>query len=255
MPGVLKRSEDSNRVSECSEVPAKLPRGEMSHEGSRKAKADIHAHGGERANGETEVSKPQKNGLHEGTSDSHVFSAPGNGKITARLPPEIEHITLGFVPLSTLITRLVQETFNDLTDVINELSDLHISQAAQNRPSNHVNPQINGIRTADHSQANVQKKLRLLNFTQDRRAQFIKILVLSQWSRQAEAVHKVIDLRLWLENQKRVYGEAAWWMGQLKRLLGPIKMPSPDLKTALRALSSGKASWLPDVRAFPSLFG
>lgn len=254
MPGVLKRSEDNNRASECSEVLTKLPRGKMSHESSKKAKADFHGREGERANGDVEVSKPQKNGLYEGMSDSHGFSAPGDGKITARLPPEIEHITLGFVPLSTLITRLVQETFNDLTDVINELSDLHVSQAAESRPSNHVNPQLNGIGIVGHSQGNVQKKLRLLNFTQDRRAQFIKILVLSQWSRQAEAVHKVIDLRLWLENQKQIYREAAAWVGELKRLLGPIKMPSPDLKTALRALSSGKASWLPDVRAFPSFF-
>lgn len=163
-----------------------------------------------------------------------------------QLPPEIEHITFGYLPLSKLITRLVQESFNDLTEVINDMSAMQIPQQTQQVNSNYLN-HVNGNVTGASSQTNVQKKLRLLNFAQDRRAQFIKLLVLSQWSRQAGDVSKAIDLKVWLDRQKGLYEDAGGWMGELKRNLGPAKMPSPDLRTALEVLSTGKASWLPDV--------
>ena len=162
-------------------------------------------------------------------------------KISSQLPPEIEHITYGYLPLSRLITRLAQDTFNGLGEVINELADMQTPQLHSTLPY------ANGAGASQNSQISIQKKTRLWNFAQDRRAKFIKVLVLSQWSRQAEAVGKVIDLNVWMEDQKRLYDEATWWIGELKRLLGPVKMPSPDLKTALEVLSTGKASWLPDV--------
>ena len=105
--------------------------------------------------------------------------------------------------------------------------------------------QVNGA--GQQSQNDVQKKLTLLNFCQEKKAQFIKILVLSQWSRQAEAISKVIDMRVWLDGQRRLYDDACLWMGELKRIMVGVKMPNPDLDSALEPLSLGKASWLPDV--------
>ncbi|KAI9876507.1 MAG: mediator complex subunit [Pleopsidium flavum] len=163
-----------------------------------------------------------------------------------QLPPEIEHITFGYLPLSKLITRLVQESFNDLTEVINDMSAMQIPQQTPQVNSNYLS-HVNGNMMGAASQTNVQKKLRMLNFAQDRRAQFIKLLVLSQWSRQAGDVSKAIDLKVWLDRQKGLYEDAGGWMGELKRNLGPAKMPNPDLRTALEVLSTGKASWLPDV--------
>ena len=197
-------------------------------------------------------SSASRNGvLTNGKSSSpdEVATAPTSDTANPfhQLPPEIEHITFGYLPLSKLITRLVQESFNDLTQVINDMSAMQISQPPQQSNSNSLQTHVNGTVAGTSSQANVQKKLRLLNFAQDRRAQFIKLLVLSQWSRQAADVSKAIDLKVWLDRQKGLYDDAGGWMGELKRNLGPAKMPNPDLKTSLEVLSTGKASWLPDV--------
>ncbi|KAL8707515.1 MAG: hypothetical protein Q9220_007457 [cf. Caloplaca sp. 1 TL-2023] len=156
-------------------------------------------------------------------------------------PPEIEHVTFGYLPLSTLITRAVQETFNSLTEVINQLSELQVLP-------------LDNSTDADKSQTNVQKKTRLLDLAQDQRARYIKILVLSQWSRQAEATSRVIDLKIWLDGQRRLYDDACNWMGELKRIMESQRMPNPDLATALDALSLGRAPNLPDLGYLPPHF-
>ncbi|KAI9834942.1 MAG: hypothetical protein M1819_002665 [Sarea resinae] len=164
------------------------------------------------------------------------------------LPPEIEHITMGYQPLSKLITRLTQDCFNNLTEVLEAMSDVSLPP---NSSSAHGTdqPGVNGHGGA--SELNVQKKMRLMNFAQTRREQFIKVLVLSQWSRQAADVSKVIDLKVWLDRQRGLYDEAGGWLGEMKRNLEPAKMPNPDLKTALEVLSTGRASWLPDLGYIP----
>ena len=61
------------------------------------------------------------------------------------------------------------------------------------------------------------------------------------------AVGKAIDINVWLDTQKRALNDATGWIGELKRSLGPLRLPPPDLKTATRTLSTGKADWIPDV--------
>ncbi|KAI9756374.1 MAG: peptidylprolyl isomerase fpr4 [Chaenotheca gracillima] len=165
------------------------------------------------------------------------------------LPPEIEHITFGYQPLHKLTQRLVQESFNDLTAVIDDMAAMPALQpAAKHSGYSNAHAMTNGDGA---STANAQKKMRLMDFVQKRRAQFIKLLVLSQWSREAVNVGKVIDLRVWLEGQRRAYEDAGWFLGDLKRTLEPAKLPNPDIKTALEVLSSGKAPWLPDLGYLP----
>ncbi|KAI9788584.1 MAG: mediator complex subunit [Peltula sp. TS41687] len=167
------------------------------------------------------------------------------------MPPEVEHITAGYQPLSKLVMRLSQETFNDLREVIEALSDMPTSQTPNGH--NHYK-QITNSATSngdDETPTNIQKKMRLMNFVQERRAQFIKVLVLAQWSRQSQDVSKVIDLKVWLDKQRLLYDEAGLWLGDLKRSLDPAKMPNPDLRTALEVLSTGKVSWLSDLGYIP----
>ncbi|KAI9886598.1 MAG: peptidylprolyl isomerase fpr4 [Watsoniomyces obsoletus] len=161
------------------------------------------------------------------------------------LPPEIEHITVGYQPVSTLISRLCQGTFNDLRDVINAMAEMPVAPPRNGVTSGHHHIAVNG--SGDDSPANVGKKMRLMKFAQDRRAQFIKALVLTQWSRQSAEVSKVIDLKVWLDRQRSYYDEAWYWLGDMKRSLAPAKMPNPDLKTALEALSTGKSREYPDL--------
>ncbi|KAL9100788.1 MAG: hypothetical protein Q9163_003884 [Psora crenata] len=172
-------------------------------------------------------------------------------KIVEQLPPEIEHWTMGYVLLSRLIGRMVQETFNGIGDIINDMAEMAIPQPLTNGIVNPANHRVGGVQPGDNSQANIQKKIRLFDFANSRRAQFIKVLVLSRWARQAESVSKVIDLRIWLSQKQEDYDSAVTWMGELKRKLAAVKEPNPDIKTALEVLSLGKASWLPDLGYLP----
>ena len=249
MPGVLRRDENDFSRSRYDNSADLVQVGSMSWNGKKESAVEEQASRATYINGMDHTRNGTfLNGL------SAPAAAPTGGSlsvldsISGQLPPEIEHITFGYQPLSKLITRLVQETFNGLTDVINEISEMPVTQPNNLAGVSHLNNHVNGTGHSNTSPGSVAKKLKLLNFAQDRRAQFIKTLVLSQWSRQAEAVGKVIDLKVWLDGQTRILDDATLWMGELKRTLAPFKMPSPDLKTALEVLSSGKASWLPDVR-------
>ena len=206
---------------------------------------------------ETKVKAVMANGVHtngerdgEYKPQSQHAAADADEQIARPLPPEIPHYTNGYVKLSTLISRLAQETFNDLQTVINDMAEMPAQQSGPNGVVNHFNRQVNG-NSAGNSEANVQKKLRLLNFTNLWRPKFIKLLVLSQWARQADAVSKVIDLKLWQDMQEQEYDSAATEIGQLHRIIAPLKDPSPDIETALQVLLQGKSSRLSDLGYLP----
>ena len=181
----------------------------MVHEDQKTFAVGNYEKGSKYLNGKPDANGMCPNGLHVAMSENERNLSADLEALVGMLPPEIEHITTGYVPLAALIPRLVQETFNGLTEVIDEMAELDPSPSSRDAQIHHVAPQLNGAGpgAADlspSSQVNVQKKLRMLNFAQDRRAQFIKILVLSQWSRQAIPIGKVIDLTCWLDLQKRL---------------------------------------------------
>ena len=235
MPGVLKASgfgSDVNAVNTTMDLP-------------KKSVQDPKVNGSRHVNG----TEPLTNGTYAGEAVTDLISTPQVSADTMETeqdmglaPPEIEHLTQGYLPLSILISRLAQDTFLGLEEVINELAEMQPTP----QPSNAL-PYLNGTSANQAAQITVQKKAKLWNFAQDRRAKFIKLLVLSQWSRQADAVSRVIDLNMWITTQKRFYEESGTWIGELRRQLETLKMPSPDLKTALEVLSTGKAASLPDV--------
>ncbi|KAI9720601.1 MAG: hypothetical protein M1812_002781 [Candelaria pacifica] len=167
------------------------------------------------------------------------------------LPPEILHITAGYQPLSRLIVRLTQDTFRDLTEVIGTMAEMPMPQQIPQANSSHINNHvsINGVN--GRASTSTAKRQLLLDFGQDRRAQYIKLLVLSQWSQKAADVSKVIDLKVWLDGQKSLYNDAGGWLGQMKRNLAPARVPNPDLKTSLEILTTASASWLPDLGYLP----
>jgi mediator of RNA polymerase II transcription subunit 14 len=161
------------------------------------------------------------------------------------LAPEIEHITQGYQPLAKLITRVTQDTYKELLEVIDKMAEMDPHQPSA---PNHFdrNARTNGNGSIE-SQVNIDKKMLLMNLVQKRRAQFIKLFVLAQWSRQSEEVSRLIDLKIWLDKQMGLHDECIFWMGDLRRSLEPAKVPNPDLETALRVLSTGKVPSVPDV--------
>lgn len=159
-----------------------------------------------------------------------------------QLPPEIVHITEGFEPLSRLLMRLAQVTHNRLSAKIMELAAMPTPSSAVNGNGMHY---ANG--TDDNSVDNVKKKVNLLKFAEVTHADWTKALVITHWSRISEDVSKVIDLKVHLDNQKRFYDAAFYDLMEVKRSLVQARVPNPDLRTAVEVLSTGKASWMPDV--------
>lgn len=148
--------------------------------------------------------------------------------------PPLIHITQGFFPYSQLVNRAVQQCYNDLCDVITELADA--TQPQQPSPAN-----------GKPDPAVIQKKIRLLEFAQIKRTEFIKLLVLSQWSRQAVDVSKLIDLQNFIRTRHLAYQTAVHRVADMKRDLVRAQVANPDLQTALEVLTTGRVSNMPEV--------
>jgi hypothetical protein len=159
------------------------------------------------------------------------------------LPDEIIHITERFVPLSLLLTRLAQVSHNALQQKVLELARMPIPAAAVNGNTPH-----SSISTDDPSPENVHKKASLLHFAQDMHAKWVKALVITEWSRKAEMVSKLIDLKFHIDQQQVGYDAVLDDMIGIKRGLTYARQPNPDLKTALQVLSTGEAPWVPEVK-------
>ncbi|KAH6895200.1 mediator complex subunit MED14-domain-containing protein [Thelonectria olida] len=159
------------------------------------------------------------------------------------LPDEIVHITQGFVPLSLLLTRLAQTTHNALQDKIAELAKIPLPASATNG-----NSTLPSNIPDDTSNENLRKKATLLNFAQDMHTKWVKALVITEWSRKSEMVSKLIDLKFHIDQQRMLFDAALDNTMNVKRDLTFARMPSPDLKTALQVLSTGKAAWMPDLQ-------
>lgn len=257
MPGVLLRPDNEPTIRRVNKTMAGTTEEKMALSNTGVPHAQPRTNGVKLTNGVlpsngVEADREPSDGVQDQAN-------PINGVerlLDGQLPPELEHVTIGCLSLSSLLSRLAQDTINDLSDTIDRMSDIKFVQASGS--SAFSGSQMNGIGGGDRADANVQKKELLLQFGLRRRHQFVKALVVSQWSRQTEQVGKCIDLLRWMENRtgretlekKDFLHGALWWVGQLKVVVEHTKMRNPDLKTALETLSLGKASWLTDVRQF-----
>ncbi|QUC18414.1 uncharacterized protein UV8b_02655 [Ustilaginoidea virens] len=159
------------------------------------------------------------------------------------LPDEIIHITQGFVPLSLLLTRLAQTTHNAVQDKVAELAKMPLPATFANG-----NAPYSSSNSEDSSVENLRKKGSLSHFAQEWHGKWLKALVITEWSRKAHLVSKLIDLKFHIDQQRMLYDAALDNIVNVKRDLTFARMPSPDLKTALQILSSGTAPWMPDLQ-------
>lgn len=176
----------------------------------------------------------------EGLSQ-HAKARNSNSTEVAPEPFELLHITEGFYPLGVLVHRAVQQCWNDLSELITELAAIHVpsdysaASLSSGKPSGNLSPE------------NVQKKMRILDFAHAKRAEFIKLLVLSQWSRQAAEVRQLIDVSSFIRTRQQAYDVAVQHVGGMKRGLVLAQVANPDLRTALEVLAKGRVRSLPDV--------
>lgn len=203
--------------------------------------------GWERADPEkmTPTSPAPHNGINGTVAESlpgEIFTNPPDlQERINELPPEIAHITQGYMSLSTLLARLSVRTHEDLKAKILQLSQMPTPPSALGTNGSHITS------VDDSSPENLAKKLLLLNFAQSTHADWVKALVITNWSRRSEDVSKTIDLKIYLDQQKSLYELAIHEMSEVKRSLPYARVPNPDLKTALQVLSTGKAPWMPEV--------
>ncbi|KAF5530480.1 mediator of RNA polymerase II transcription subunit 14 [Fusarium mexicanum] len=169
-------------------------------------------------------------------------NAAAPNKLMSDPAGEIVHITQGYIPLSKVLTRLAQSTHNALQDQIAALAKMPLPPAAMNGNSTVPNSDVE-----DGSGENTAKKTSILNFAMREHRKWVKALVITEWSRKADMVSKLIDLRFHLQGQEVLFSGALDVMGHVKRDLTFARMPSPDLKTALQVLSTGEAAWMPDL--------
>ncbi|KAI0998614.1 Mediator of RNA polymerase II transcription subunit 14 [Podosphaera aphanis] len=162
-----------------------------------------------------------------------------------QLPADIEHITQGYMSLETLIARLAQKTYLDLIGTIKDLAQMPI-------PASKLN--INGSQIStvdDHSEENIAKKLRMIKFATDSHEAWTKALVITGWSRKAEDVSKIIDLKVHMDQKQQDYVAAIEQMAHDKKGFIHARLPNPDIMTALEVMTTGKVSWMPDFGYIP----
>ncbi|KAK3695085.1 mediator complex subunit MED14-domain-containing protein [Podospora appendiculata] len=176
-------------------------------------------------------------------SSSGAVASPGNSRIND-LPDEIQHITTDILPLGLLLARLAQWTHARLQDEITTLAAKSIppATAAVNGNSNY---HFTGAE--DTSAESLEKKTYLLNSIQDIHTRWVKALVITEWSKKADQVGRLIDIRSHLASQLELFNANFWELIKVKQDLHWARLPSPDLKTALEVLTSGEVSWMPDL--------
>ncbi|SZF02909.1 unnamed protein product [Blumeria hordei] len=178
-------------------------------------------------------------GLHTSdfkTSNNHQnpYNRPN------QFPSEISHITHGYLSLQKLIARLAQKTHSDLLGTIKDLAQLPL-------PTSKLSSNGSTVTMADdNSVENLTKKLRVLKFATDAHEAWTKALVITGWSRKADDVSKIIDLKVHLDQKQNEYVAAIEQMAHDKKGYIHARLPNPDIKTALEVLVTGKVSWMPE---------
>lgn len=204
----------------------------------------VSGHGGEpvgQRNGSLRTNGAQNIGslsYDEGTLTKMASSV-------SKEPPKLQHIVQGFFPLSKLVNRSVQECWNDLADVVAELAEIQVPLQDTSTSASPI--LVSGKVPGNQFAENVRKKLRVLEFAQTKRGEFIKLLVLSQWSRQAADVSRLIDIQNFIRTQHQAFAEALQWIGDMKRDLVRAQVANPDIITALEVLFKGEVVSMPHV--------
>ena len=155
------------------------------------------------------------------------------------IPLEIRQQLEGaFLPLATLISRSTRQCWSMLLDLVTEYANDPIKPQQGHQSGSP--PLINGTHsksTALEFRTSTDRKDRILNFAQDYRQDFIKLLVLLDWSQHAEDVKAILHLNLWLMQQRNIYHEAAFELASIKRRFASNQIPKADFTTAARILS------------------
>ena len=113
---------------------------------------------------------------------SMAVAAPAGSALEqySELPPEIMQVSSdAYHSLSTLLMRISQESYNDLGGILAKMAGIQLAPATNGVLTNG----LGAANMQNNAEANKKKKLLLLQFAQDQRAKFIKLLMLTEWGK------------------------------------------------------------------------
>ena len=159
-----------------------------------------------------------------------------NGTLANRLedlPLEVLELVTNdhFVPVSTLLSRRVQACWNRLSSLVDELTE-EVAKSSS---------------TKSDDKAIARRKERILDFAFEQRSDFIKLLVLLDWSSRSKDFAKVASLNVWLHGQRRGFADTTIFLATLTARATDWQKPNPDFKTAGEILSTGVVHSFPDL--------
>ncbi|OAP56356.1 hypothetical protein AYL99_09535 [Fonsecaea erecta] len=189
------------------------------------------------ANGDVESSQQPSD--NKGSDVAHLHE---------QAPSDILHLISqdSYLPMAALINRASQSCWNGLSDLVTHLASMPVPEL----PPDQAKLLPTGLPN-NQSKANLEKKDRLLKFSNDQKADFIKLLVLLQWSKNVDEVSKTISINYWLMQRREAYWNAIGSMALLKQESSGFQIPNPDLKTAAEVLSRGTVLSLPRLGYTP----
>lgn len=182
------------------------------------------------------------NGHSKDTTLRNSLAPPASTLRLEQAPSEILQLISkdSYLPLAALVSRAAQSCWNSLATLLEQLAAIHVSEFN----GDSAKPPLNG-QTNNQSKANLEKKERLLQFANDQKADFIKLLVLLQWSGDVEDVSKTISINYWLMIRRQAYWDAIASLVRIKQDSAGFQVPNPDLKTAAEILSRRRALDIP----------
>ncbi|KAF2864158.1 MED14-domain-containing protein [Piedraia hortae CBS 480.64] len=144
--------------------------------------------------------------------------------------------------LGKLVERVAQQCYYDLSDTLNKMSDLGTGDAGGSAPN--AGPE-------DTSVVSVAKKRLLMEFAQQQRDRFIKTLVLMDWSKNADDMAKLIDLKVWFDKQRWAAPMALTSIIQLQHKMEAFQVPQPNIEGAMEVMVMGEVQGWPDLGYIP----
>ena len=173
--------------------------------------------------------QPYTNGVVRSPQDHH-------GTLSSRLeevPLEVLDLVTNdlYIPVSTLLSRRVQACWNRLSSLVDELTE-EVAKSSN-------------IKSDDKAVA--RRKERILDFAFEQRSDFIKFLVLLDWSSRSKDFAKVASLNVWLHQQRAGFADTTIFLATLTARAIDWQKPNPDFKTAGEILSTGAIQSLPDL--------
>ena len=129
-------------------------------------------------------------------------------------PPPIPHITANMIPLNVVLERISLDAYNKIREYFKFMES--------------------------GTQSDVEKKRQLLELLVSIRENFLRLYVISKWSKNHKEISKLIDIFAWLREQNQAIINTIMSFGAIKSSLIGAKLPEPDLMTSLEVLLTGR---------------